>query len=56
MPHIGLHTGQPGIRGPAQYRPETGRPLSELAGTQRLVRDGYLPPPTGDGGTAMPLA
>lgn len=31
MPHIELHTDQPGIRGLLEYRPETGRPLSELA-------------------------
>jgi uncharacterized peroxidase-related enzyme len=31
MPHIELNSGQPGIRGLLQYRPETGRPLSELA-------------------------
>ena len=31
MPHIALNSDQPGIRGLLQYRPETGRPLSELA-------------------------
>lgn len=31
-------------------------PTVYAAGAQRLVRDGYLPPPAGDGGTAMPLA
>jgi uncharacterized peroxidase-related enzyme len=31
MPHIELNSDQPGIRGLLQYRPETGRPLSELA-------------------------
>jgi uncharacterized peroxidase-related enzyme len=31
MPHIELHTDQPGIRGLLQYRPETARPISELA-------------------------
>jgi alkylhydroperoxidase family enzyme len=31
MPHIELNSGQPGIRDLLQYRPETGRPLSELA-------------------------
>jgi uncharacterized peroxidase-related enzyme len=31
MPHIELNCDQPGIRGLLQYRPETGRPLSELA-------------------------
>src|ERR1700761_8340135 len=31
MPHITLNSDQPGIRGLLQYRPETGRPLSELA-------------------------
>lgn len=31
MPHIALHSAEPGIRGLLRYRPETGRPLSELA-------------------------
>jgi uncharacterized peroxidase-related enzyme len=31
MPHIALNSAQPGIRGLLLYRPETGRPLSELA-------------------------
>jgi uncharacterized peroxidase-related enzyme len=31
MPHIALTSGEPGIRGLLRYRPETGRPLSELA-------------------------
>jgi uncharacterized peroxidase-related enzyme len=31
MPHIALNSDQPGIRGLLQYRPETGRPISELA-------------------------
>jgi uncharacterized peroxidase-related enzyme len=31
MPHITLNSSEPGIRGLLQYRPETGRPLSELA-------------------------
>jgi len=31
MPHIELNSGEPGIRGLLRYRPETGRPLSELA-------------------------
>jgi uncharacterized peroxidase-related enzyme len=31
MPHIDLNSDQPGIRGLLQYRPETGRPISELA-------------------------
>lgn len=31
MPHIILDSEQPGIRGLLRYRPETGRPLSELA-------------------------
>lgn len=31
MPHIALNSAEPGIRGLLQYRPETGRPLSELA-------------------------
>jgi uncharacterized peroxidase-related enzyme len=31
MPHIPLDSAEPGIRGLLRYRPETGRPLSELA-------------------------
>jgi len=31
MPHIALDPAEPGIRGLLRYRPETGRPLSELA-------------------------
>jgi uncharacterized peroxidase-related enzyme len=31
MPYIVLHSAEPGIRGLLSYRPETGRPLSELA-------------------------
>ena len=31
MPHIELNSAEPGIRGLLLYRPETGRPLSELA-------------------------
>ena len=31
MPHIELKSAEPGIRGLLRYRPETGRPLSELA-------------------------
>jgi uncharacterized peroxidase-related enzyme len=31
MPHIALNNATPGIRGLLQFRPETGRPLSELA-------------------------
>ena len=31
MPHITLDSEEPGIRGLLGYRPETGRPLSELA-------------------------
>ncbi len=31
MPHIALNSADPGIRGLLRYRPETGRPLSELA-------------------------
>ncbi len=31
MPHITLNSAEPGIRGLLQFRPETGRPLSELA-------------------------
>lgn len=36
MPHITLSDGVPGIRSLAQYRPETGKPLYELA--QSLLR------------------
>jgi len=31
MPHIALNSAEPGIRGLLQFRPETARPLSELA-------------------------
>jgi len=31
MPHITLNSAEPGIRGLLRYRPETARPLSELA-------------------------
>ena len=31
MPHIALNSAEPGIRGLLRYRPETARPLSELA-------------------------
>jgi uncharacterized peroxidase-related enzyme len=31
MPHITLNSEEPGIRGLLRYRPETARPLSELA-------------------------
>ena len=31
MPLIELNSAEPGIRGLLRYRPETGRPLSELA-------------------------
>jgi uncharacterized peroxidase-related enzyme len=31
MPHITLNSSEPGIRGLLLFRPETGRPLSELA-------------------------
>jgi uncharacterized peroxidase-related enzyme len=31
MPHIHLPEGLPGIRGPFAFRPETAKPLSELA-------------------------
>src|ERR1051325_11464631 len=31
MPHIALNSAEPGIRGFLEYRPETARPLSELA-------------------------
>ena len=36
MPHITLNSGEPGIRGLLRYRPETGRPISEL--TEVLLR------------------
>ena len=42
MPHIPLDSADPGIRGLLRYRPETGRPLSEL--TEVLLRGpGTLP-------------
>jgi uncharacterized peroxidase-related enzyme len=31
MPHIALDSAEPGIRGLLRFRPETGRPLSDLA-------------------------
>ncbi|HEY7307552.1 MAG TPA: peroxidase-related enzyme [Bryobacteraceae bacterium] len=31
MPHISLPEGVPGIRGPMMFRPETAKPLNELA-------------------------
>ena len=31
MPHIALQAGLPGIRGPMTFRPETAKPLNELA-------------------------
>ncbi len=31
MPHIALNSDEPGIRGLLRFRPETGRPLGELA-------------------------
>jgi hypothetical protein len=31
MPHLDVPEGAPGIVGPLNYRPETGRPLTELA-------------------------
>lgn len=37
MAHIDLGNDLPGIRGPMAYRPETARPLNELA--ERLLRD-----------------
>ena len=36
MPYIDLNSAEPGIRGLLRYRPETGRPLSEL--TEVLLR------------------
>src|SRR6516162_11810529 len=36
MPHIALNSAEPGIRGLLRYRPDTGRPLSEL--TEVLLR------------------
>jgi uncharacterized peroxidase-related enzyme len=38
MPHIDLPAGFPGISGPMVYRPETAKPLNELA--QALLRGG----------------
>src|SRR6202167_5577140 len=37
MAHINLGNDLPGIRGPMAYRPETARPLNELA--ELLLRD-----------------
>jgi len=37
MAHINLGNELPGIRGPMAYRPETARPLNELA--ELLLRD-----------------
>jgi uncharacterized peroxidase-related enzyme len=31
MPYITLNSGEPGIRGLLRFRPETGRPISDLA-------------------------
>jgi hypothetical protein len=31
MPHIALNSAEPGIRGLLRFRPETGRPLSDLS-------------------------
>jgi len=31
MPHIALPSGLPGIRGPMAFRPETAKPINELA-------------------------
>lgn len=39
MPHIQLPEGLPGIRGPMAFRPETARPLSDLA--QVLLHDAH---------------
>lgn len=41
MPHIQLPENVPGIRSLAQYRPDTGKPLYELA--QTLLRGGDSP-------------
>ena len=43
MPHIPLAEGLPGIRGLFAFRPETARPLSELAEVL-LHQPGTLPP------------
>ena len=40
MPHITLPEGLPGIRGPMAFRPETARPLNELADV--LLRDAHI--------------
>ena len=39
MPHISLPEGIPGIRGPMAFRPETAKPLNELADV--LLRGPY---------------
>ncbi len=45
MPHIALPEGLPGILGPMHFRPETAKPLNELA--DALLR-GDSPLPRGD--------
>jgi hypothetical protein len=35
MPHIPLPEGHPGIRGLFMFRPETAKPMSELASPRR---------------------
>jgi uncharacterized peroxidase-related enzyme len=40
MPHITLPDGLPGIRGPMAFRPETAKPLNELADV--LLRDAHI--------------
>jgi uncharacterized peroxidase-related enzyme len=41
MPHIALPAGLPGIRGPMTFRPETAKPLNELA---NVLLHGPFPP------------
>ena len=43
MAHINLENGLPGIRGPMAFRPETARPLNELA--EILLRSNNSLPP-----------
>ena len=43
MPHIDLKNDLPGIRGPMAFRPETARPLNELA--EVLLRSNNSLPP-----------
>ena len=43
MPHIQLREGLPGIRGPLAFRPETAKPLNELADLLLHARNSLKP-------------